>query len=137
MNDISSLLVPYIQSINTLFEQNQNPPHPLQHPVFVPAPALDETYDLWPNSYPNLYAVSHPYLSPHVHYVEPSDSTTNKNETHSWWSFHNLKEKFQSFFKPKNKHNENSHNSANLFNQQQQFQGKINLSWIYCLFIIG
>ncbi|XP_031631439.1 uncharacterized protein LOC116345865 [Contarinia nasturtii] len=113
--------VPYIQSINTLFEQNQNPSHSLhQPPVFVP----DENSDLWPNSYPNLYAISHPYHNPHVFYSEPNELPPIKNVTHSWWSFQNLKEKFQSFFKHKNKQNDDPHHSANLFNNnQQQFQG--------------
>lgn len=110
----------YIHSINKLFEPNQSPPHPVPQSILVPEP----TYEFQPNLYPNLYAVTQPYLTPHV--LLPEDTVTNK--THKWWSFHNLKEKFKSFFKHKHKHNDESQNSANanLFINQPHLQpGKI------------
>lgn len=108
----------YINSLNTLFEPNQHPPQSVHQPVFIPEPI----YDFQSNSYPNLYAVSEPYLSPYAFYNVHNETTDNKS--HKWWSFHNLKEKFKSLFKFKNQQNNEVHNSGNLLYNQQQLQGK-------------
>lgn len=105
-----------------MFEPNPSPPHPIPQSILVP----DTTYEFQSNPYQNLYAVNQPYFPPNV--LLPEDTAGNK--THKWWSFHNLKEKFKSFFqKHKNKHNNVTPNSANLFNNNQpQLQpGKIKM----------
>lgn len=118
-NCISSVLAAYINSINTFFDSDQNQPQSIPQPVFLPEP----TYNFLPNSYPNLYAVTEPYQSSYAFYNVHNPQNTD-DKSHKWWSFHNLKEKFKSFFKHKFKQNDETQNSANLFPNQQQFQGK-------------
>lgn len=126
-----------------MFEPNQNPPHVIPESGLLP----ETTNEFQPNPYANVYAVNQPYFTPHIthqyltpHITQPYipqqillTEQTAGNKTHKWWSFHNLKEKFKSFFhKHKNKHIDETQNSANLFNNQPQLQqGKIICNWIH------
>lgn len=110
-----SYQAPYIHSINSLFQPNENPPYPIPQTIHVP----DANYAYQPNPYPNLYAVNQPYLTQHIILPE----VTVDKKAHKWWSFHNLKEKFKSFFKHKTKHtDEIPNNSANLLSNLPQLQ---------------